>query len=100
MFDKNDKCMYIRGINGDDTIYILQPCPICGKKPKVKIDQSGEYSGFGGSVIIKCKPFLRKEHIVTKNVCAMTKNALRICCDQWNDKVSNYNKPDFYEEEL
>ena len=70
----------------------LKPCPICGKMPKVKIDYGYEANGFGGWVIIQCKPLLRKSHLKIEEGKSTNKRALEFAIDSWNARVRYFEE--------
>ena len=45
-----------------DAVMSCHPCPICGKYPKLYIDRSYLYSGYGAWVTIQCKPLFLRAH--------------------------------------
>lgn len=65
-------------------MYEIQPCPICGKYPKIK--HRGDYR-----VEVACKPLFKKAHLT-----AMVVNDSRVYArdviDVWNKKVSAFIK--------
>jgi len=62
----------------------LKRCPICGKKPKAKI-QDWSYNGMGAYVTIRCKPFLRKEHLSVMSGKATLERAIQYAVEDWNN---------------
>ena len=67
----------------------LKPCPICGKRPKVKRDYAYEGSGFGAWCTIQCKSFFRKPHLKVEAGKAQWERALICAVEEWNRRVSN-----------
>lgn len=65
-------------------MYEIQPCPICGRFPKIK--HRDNYR-----VEVACKPFFKKVHLT-----AMVVNDSRVresdVIDVWNKKVSAFIK--------
>ena len=61
----------------------LLSCPICGRKPKLKI----EYYPTGAVVRIKCKPFFRKVHLEVVDGKALPDKAVRNAINCWNEKA-------------
>lgn len=65
-------------------MYEIQPCPICGKYPKIK--HCDNYR-----VQVACKPLFKKAHLT-----AMVVNDSRVherdVIDVWNKKVSAFIK--------
>lgn len=76
-------------------ISTLKPCPICGKKPKAKIDYGYEMSCFGGWVTIQCKPFLRKPHMRVEQGKCNNERALQYAVKEWNERVENENQENY-----
>ena len=66
----------------------LKPCPVCGKKPSVKLY---EYSGFGAWCTIQCKPFLRKPHLKIEEGKASRDRALQYAAESWNRRATHEN---------
>ena len=62
----------------------LNPCPVCGKQPKIKRDYSYEAAGFGAWCTIQCKPFLRKPHLKVEEGKALWERALKYAVERWN----------------
>lgn len=70
-----------------DTTGILEPCPVCGKQPKVKRDYGYEGSGFGAWCVIQCKPLFRKPHLKAEQGKAQWYRALKYAAIEWNEKA-------------
>lgn len=67
----------------------LKPCPICGKRPKVKRNYSYEYSGFGAWCTIQCKPFLRRPLLKVEEGKARWERALKYAIEEWNRRAND-----------
>ena len=67
----------------------LQPCPVCGKQPKIYRDYSYEDAAFGAWCTIECKPFLRKPHLKVEQGKAQWKRALLYAVDEWQKRVGD-----------
>jgi len=65
----------------------LEPCPVCGKTPRIKRDYSYEGSCFGAWCTIECKPFLRKPHLRIEEGKASWERALKYGIEHWNREV-------------
>ena len=63
----------------------LNPCPICGKIPKVKRDYGYEASWFGAWCTIQCKPFFRKPHLKIENGKSTWERAYKYAAAHWNE---------------
>lgn len=64
----------------------LKRCPICGKKPKIKIENYS-YNGMGAYVTIRCKPFLHHSHLEVTSGKASLNRAAADATEYWNEKV-------------
>jgi hypothetical protein len=62
----------------------LNPCPICGKQPKVHRDINYEQNGYGAWITISCKPFLRKPHKIVECGKSTYERALLVAIKEWN----------------
>jgi hypothetical protein len=69
----------------------LKPCPVCGKKPRIKRDPGYEYAGFGAWCTIQCKPFLRKPHLKIEEGKASWDRALQYAAERWNRRATHEN---------
>ena len=69
----------------------LKPCPVCGKKPKIKRDYSYEANGYGAWCTIQCKPFMRKPHLKVEEGKARWDRALKYGIERWNRSVDYWN---------
>lgn len=65
----------------------LEPCPVCGKKPRIKRDYAFESAGYGAWCTIQCKPFLRKTHFKVEEGKSTWERALKYASDRWNRSV-------------
>jgi hypothetical protein len=65
----------------------LNPCPVCGKYPKVYFDPTSLFIGLGTIVEIKCKPFLKKEHLSVWSGKATFERALKEAVDFWQEET-------------
>ena len=65
----------------------LLPCPICNKKPLVKLDwQNG-----GNFCKIRCRTIvLKKPHFIAWQGKATMDRAIKYAIKEWNEKVTNY----------
>lgn len=63
----------------------VNPCPVCGKAPKVIRDYAYEASGFGAWCTIQCKPFLRKSHLKIEEGKSQWDRALKCAVETWNE---------------
>lgn len=63
----------------------LKPCPICGRRPKVKRDYAYESAMFGAWCTIICKPFLRKPHRKIESGKASFQRAYEEAVNAWNE---------------
>ena len=64
----------------------LLRCPICLKKPKLKID----HMPTGTFVTIRCKPLFRKTHLEVIQGKANEERAMLYATNDWNRKVMEY----------
>lgn len=69
----------------------LNPCPICGKIPKVKRDYGYEASCFGAWCTIQCKTFFRKPHLKIENGKSTWERAYKYAIEDWNEMVEEIN---------
>ena len=67
----------------------LKPCPICGKRPKIKRDYGSEGSGFGAWCTIQCKPLLRMPHLKVEEGKAQWERALKCAIEEWNRRAND-----------
>lgn len=67
----------------------LNPCPVCGKTPKIKRDLSYEFAGFGAWCIIQCKPLLCKPHLKVEEGKSTWNRALMYAINSWNVQTEN-----------
>lgn len=67
----------------------LKPCPICGKRPRIKRDIGYETSGFGAWCTIQCKPFLRKPHLKVEHGKSIWDRAFLYAAYEWNRRADN-----------
>lgn len=72
----------------------IKPCPVCGKRPKVKRDIGYETSGFGAWCIIQCKPLLRKAHLKIEEGKSTWKRAYQCAVERWNKEALKDGKND------
>ena len=72
----------------------IKPCPVCGKRPKVKRDIGYETSGFGAWCIIQCKPLLRKVHLKIEEGKSTWKRAYQCAVERWNKEALKDGKSD------
>lgn len=78
----------MKGVRVDGIILAFcEPCPVCGKQPKIYRDFAYEDAGFGAWCTIECKPFLRKPHLKIESGKAFWKRALVGAVDSWNVKA-------------
>lgn len=71
---------------------MLRVCPVCGKEPRVKRDQSYEAAGFGAWCTIQCKPFLRKPHLRVESGKAQFQRAFEEAAEAWNQRADERAK--------
>ena len=72
----------------------IKPCPVCGKRPKVKRDIGYETSGFGAWCIIQCKPLLGKAHLKIEEGKSTWKRAYQYAVERWNKEALKVGKGD------
>ena len=75
---------------------MVRCCPICGKKPRLKIKVYGNH--WGAEIV--CKPFLRKAHLSTFAADENKVDAVHEAINRWNamvilrneavEKIENY----------
>ena len=65
----------------------IKPCPVCGKRPKVKRDIGYETSGFGAWCTIQCKPLLGKAHLKIEEGKSTWERAYQYAVGRWNKEV-------------
>lgn len=75
----------------DIFIEFCNPCPVCGKQPKIYRDYNYEISGFGSWCTIECKPFLRKPHLMVECGKSLWGRALVGAVDMWNARTEDTN---------
>lgn len=63
---------------------VLEPCPKCGKIPKVYRDFGYEEYGFGAWCTIECKPLLREPHFKVEQGKALWSRAFSKAVAIWN----------------
>lgn len=79
----------MKGVRVDDLIAELcEPCPVCGKQPKIYRDFGYEDAGFGAWCTIECKPFLRKPHLKFECGKNSWQRSLVGAVEWWNIKAS------------
>ena len=78
------------------TEIVLQPCPICGKNPRIIRDRNYEAMAYGAWCTILCKPFLRKPHLIVESGKASWQRAYEEAAEWWNQEVDKYIES-FYE---
>ncbi len=61
----------------------LNPCPICGKPPRVLFD----HIPTGCFVKIVCKPFFGKSHLVVEHGAALESRAYEMAAAAWNRRA-------------
>lgn len=71
------------------TEIMLRVCPVCGKEPRVKRDQSYEAAGFGARCTIQCKPFLRKPHLRVESGKSQFQRAFEEAAEAWNRRADD-----------
>ena len=82
----------MKGVRVNDLAEELSnPCPVCGKQPKVYRDYAYEDAGFGAWCTIECKPFLRKPHIKVECGKSTWKRALIGAFNMWNARTEGVN---------
>lgn len=70
----------------DIALAFLEPCPVCGKQPKVYRDYAYENSGFGAWCTIQCKPLFGKAHKTIMCGRSQWKRAFQGGIDLWNEE--------------
>ena len=71
-------------------VNLLKPCPVCGKKPKVKITYGK--GNCGCLVRIRCKPWWRRTPHISIEVCkAQDTKAKKAALKEWNYEVDVIN---------
>ena len=65
----------------------IKPCPVCGRRPKIKRDIGYETSGFGAWCIIQCKPLLGKAHLKIEEGKSTWKRAYQCAVERWNKEA-------------
>lgn len=80
----------MKGIRVNDFIAnMCEPCPVCGKQPKIYRDFGYEGAGFGAWCTIECKPFLRKPHMKVESGKSTWKRALMYAFEAWNRRAED-----------
>ena len=64
----------------------LNPCPVCGRMPKVRYRTFG---GCGGWVEVRCKPLLRREHLAAQHGAATMDRAVGMAAEDWNRRAAH-----------
>lgn len=64
----------------------INPCPVCGKMPKVIRDYGYEQSGFGAWCTIVCKPLIGKPHLKVEQGKSTYIRAFKYAVKEWNKK--------------
>lgn len=67
----------------------LTPCPVCGRKPKVKYS----YFPTGTGCTIQCKPLFRKNHLRCERYTASCERSLQYASEDWNKAADCANLP-------
>ena len=63
----------------------LEPCPKCGRVPKIKIDYGSYETGHSAWVDISCRRWYEyKPHISLSIGRASLNNALKVAIEEWN----------------
>ena len=68
----------------------LEPCPICGRIPKVYIEELG--AGWGSWCTILCKKPFKKPHLKIEEGKASLDRAIMYAVNIWNKVCYNYRK--------
>ena len=63
---------------------ILNPCPKCGRTPKLYRDFGYEESGFGAWCTIECKPLFKRPHFTVEQGNAQWGRAVGRAVAIWN----------------
>lgn len=80
----------MKGVRTEEILAGLrEPCPVCGKQPKIYRDYGYEQAGFGAWCTIECKPFLRKPHLRVECGKATWKRALIGAMDGWDMRAEH-----------
>lgn len=67
---------------------LLNPCPICGKQPKMYAEMRS--GGYGGWCTIRCKPLFRKPHMIVESGKSTLDRAIKYAVEDWNRMCEEY----------
>ena len=67
----------------------LKPCPVCGKKPKVRTGWFYETGIYRYKCVVECTPFLRRPHLKVEETWYSAEGAENIAVNEWNRRVEN-----------
>lgn len=76
-------------------MFELAPCPVCGKRPKIRFKNTVSPGIFPNYIRIRCKPFMEKPHV---EVVAYVGTEMLYRTDfdkaaiKWNSEVKTYEK--------
>ena len=62
----------------------LKRCPVCGMRPKIKVEQN-----MGATCTIQCKPLFGKPHLIVRASKNLPERALDIAMREWQRRASN-----------
>ena len=67
----------------------LNPCPFCGRMPKVRRSAIG---CCGAWVEVQCKPLFRREHLAVQHGAATMERAVDMAAEDWNRRDEKWTK--------
>ena len=70
---------------------MLEPCPVCGKQPKLYRDVEYEALGYGAMYMVQCKPFMGEPHAMVRHRGDDTKSAMIEAMYEW-ERVCRFGK--------